>query len=215
MNLPPLNRRHLQLDAEHVVDILEVPRVLQTSEPTEYRAFEEIWALRKTRPTLRIHGRAVQVPRWQQAYGRDYAFSQQVSSALSTPPSLVPYLKWSQLTIDRRLNGILVNWYAAPGDEINLGRTTPAGDYIGPHRDSREGLVDGSPIVTISLGGNRMFRLRRYREKTRFIDIPVSDGVVVVLRYDTNLAFTHEIPRPRSSHGEGGRRVSITLRAFR
>ncbi|XAY03373.1 alkylated DNA repair [Paraconexibacter sp. AEG42_29] len=154
------------------------------------------------------------MPRWQQAYVRDYAFSGRVSAALDLPPVLQPFVSWSRDVIDPRLNGVLVNWYASPGDEIDDGETSSAGDYIGPHRDSRDGLIVGAPIVTISLGGLRTFRLRPYREKGPAVDVPLHNGAVVVVPFDTNLAYTHEVPRPRSTKGEVGRRISITLRAF-
>jgi alkylated DNA repair dioxygenase AlkB len=176
--------------------------------------FEALWDERAERPRLRIRGREVEIPRHQQAYDRDYSFSHQTSRALPITPLLVPFLEWARVAIDARLNGLLLNWYAAPGDPIGHGRTTKAGDYIGPHRDSRDGLVEGAPIVTISFGGTRVFRLRKYDERGCTFDVTVRNGDVVVLPFETNVAYTHEVPRPRSSRGESGRRISITLRAF-
>ena len=130
------------------------------------------------------------------------------------PAILSPFLDWARIAVDPGLNGLLLNWYAATGYSIGAGRISGGGDYIGPHRDSRNGLILESPIVTISLGGTRAFRLRKFDDRKRAFDIPVSNGTVIVLPFATNLAYTHEVPRPRSSHGETGRRISITLRAF-
>jgi len=147
-------------------------------------------------------GRPVKIPRWQQAYGEDYHFSGAVNRALPVPELLAPLLAWSKDTIDDRLNGLLLNWY-----DGNLGH------YIGRHRDSITNMVTGAPIVTISFGEERKFRLRQWRAGTQVpvIDVPVSEGSVIVIPYETNLAFTHEVP---ASKKWSGRRVSVTLRGF-
>jgi alkylated DNA repair dioxygenase AlkB len=141
----------------------------------------------------------VPIPRWQQAYGRDYHFSGTVNQALPVPEILAPFLVWVGEAIDAQLNGLLLNWYAAE-----------KGHYIGAHRDSRQGLVPGSPIVTISLGDTRTFRLRVPKEKG-FIDFEASHGAVFVMPWQTNLSVKHEVPRTSSATG---RRISITARAF-
>jgi alkylated DNA repair dioxygenase AlkB len=170
--------------------------------------FEELW---RSHPRdygeLRIHGRWVKTPRWQQAFGRDYVFSGQTNAALPIHPSLEPILDWARPTIDERLNGLLVNWYD--------GRL---GHYIGKHRDSPKGLIQGSPIVTVSLGEERTFRLAPWRGRGSEdrgaddrMDVLVRDGTVLVVPYETNQAWTHAVPATRR---RTGRRISITLRAF-
>jgi hypothetical protein len=56
-------------------------------------------------------------------------------------------------------------------------------------------LIDGSPILTISLGGARVFRMREYHDRNRSVDIPITDGVVIAMPFAQQ------------------RRISITLRA--
>ena len=84
--------------------------------------------------------------------------------------------------------------------------------YIGPHRDDEKQLLKGAPIVTISFGETRKFRLRRWKTTENFIDIIVAHGSVLVLPYITNLAFTHQVPK---STLQTGRRISVTIRAFK
>ena len=84
------------------------------------------------------------------------------------------------------------------------------GHYIGAHRDSRQGLVVGTPIVTISLGDTRIFRLRLPKEKG-FVDFDAKHGSVFVMPWETNLNVKHEVPRTTRATG---RRISITARAF-
>jgi alkylated DNA repair dioxygenase AlkB len=164
--------------------------------------FEALWQLQPVdSPTIRMHGRLVKVPRKQQAYGKDYHFSGQTSTALPIPELLTPMVAWARATVDDRLNGVLLNWYD--------GRL---GHYIGKHRDSRANMVDGAPIVTISLGEERKFRLAPWRRRNEdSVEFLADDGRVFVMPYETNLAWTHAVP---ASRRYTGRRISVTLRAF-
>jgi alkylated DNA repair dioxygenase AlkB len=159
--------------------------------------FQQLWDLHpETKPTIVLHGREVMIPRWQQAYGQDYRFSGQVSSALPIPAMLMPILEWATRTIHPGLNGLLLNWYDGPGH------------YIGPHHDSVINMIADAPIVTISFGESRKFRLSRGREKRDFL---AENGAVYVLPQDTNAVWKHAVPK---STRYAGRRISVTLRGF-
>lgn len=175
---------------------------LPTGLATSGDAFDALWHQQpRERPWIVIHGRRVQIPRNQQAYGADYAFSGQVSHALPVPELLAPYLGWAREAVDERLNGLLVNWYDAA-----------TADYIGAHHDKTKGLVTGSPIVTISCGASRTLRLSRGRGANREVrDFPAVAGSVFVMPWDTNRVWKHEVPHFAR---DTGRRISITLRAF-
>lgn len=163
-------------------------------------AFEALWALHPdTFHTIMMHGRPVQTPRWQQAYGRDYRYTGNTNRALPIPDALAGFLSWAQHAVDARLNGLLLNWY--DGQHRH---------YIGAHRDATGGLVEGTPVVTISLGESRPWRLRPWKLKG-FEDFEATHQRVFVLPWDTNLTTTHETTAP--TH-KTGRRISITLRAF-
>ena len=66
------------------------------------------------------------------------------------------------------------------------------------------------PIVTVSFGEERVFRLRPYRGRG-YTDVQARDGDVFLMPYGTNLAWTHELPRFKRYRG---RRISVTVRAF-
>ena len=163
--------------------------------------FEELWALHPAefyqmrQPGT---GATIPVPRWQQAYGRDYRYSGNVNRAMPVPSILAPFLAWTQAAIDPRLNGYLLNWYDAG-----------LAHRIGAHRDSITGLVEGAPIVTISLGAARVFRL--WAKDKGHVDFEAAHGSVFVLPWETNRSVKHGVPRRAS---DTGRRISITLRAF-
>jgi alkylated DNA repair dioxygenase AlkB len=141
------------------------------------------------------------VPRWQQAYGEDYRFSGQTSPAAPVPPLLGPLAGWARRAVHPALNALLVNWYEGPGH------------YIGPHHDATARMLPGCPIVTVSFGEERVFRLGRGAgdgRQTR--DFRAGDGTVFVLPRDTNDAWKHSVPK---SVRYTGRRVSVTIRGFR
>src|SRR5262249_15188719 len=129
----------------------------------------------------------------------DYAYSGTINRALPIAPLLEPFLAWARSAIDRRLNGLLVNWYDAEQRHC-----------IGAHRDSVIGLVVGTPIVTISLGATRTFRLRP-REGSSIVEFPASHGAVFIMPWETNLNTKHEVPHRKSA---SGKRIAITMRAF-
>lgn len=162
--------------------------------------FDRLWALHPdTFHVIKMHGKDVRTPRWQQAYGADYRYTGNTNRALPIPPDLEPLHRFI-LAIDPRLNGLLLNWYDAEH-----------GHYIGKHRDSTINMVKGAPIVTISLGAERVFRIRRWKGDAGIHDIPTGNGTLIVMPYDVNLAWTHEVPHNAKATG---RRISITARAF-
>lgn len=149
---------------------------------------------------IKMLGKSVQTPRWQQAYGATYSYTGSDNTALPIPSLLKSLLLWTRENVDERLNGLLLNWYYGPAD------------YIGPHHDDTDDLVVGSPIVTISFGEQRTFRLSKGRAPSkRIIDVTAGPGAVFVTPWDTNNAWKHSVPK-RTSYL--GRRISVTLRAF-
>ena len=61
-------------------------------------------------------------------------------------------------------------------------------------------MIEGVPIVTMSLGEERVFRLRPWKG-AGFIDFPVRNGTVIVMPYVTNKHWTHEVPHFSRPYG--------------
>lgn len=170
---------------------------------------EEFAAMWLTRPAgkhkIMMHGHLVDLPRGQAAHGKDYHFSGTRKVAGPIPESLMPLTTWVQTNIHAGLNGLLANYYDGPTE------------YIGPHHDSVKNMVKDAPIVTVSFGETRVFRmtLEGNREKKTIIldtkDFPAPNGTVFVMPYNTNLAWKHSVPK---STRYTGRRISVTFRAF-
>lgn len=169
---------------------------------TDEAAFERLWSLHPEQyHVIRMVGRRVATPRWQQAYGADYHYSGSVNVARPLPPVLLPYLAWTQRAIEPALNALLLNWYDGALQH-----------HIGAHRDSTEGLVPDMPIVTISLGSERSFCLiQGPRTALLRLEFPTSNGSVFVVPWATNAAWRHTVPHRAE---DGGCRISLTVRAF-
>lgn len=163
--------------------------------------FQKIWQLRPgSKHVIRVHGKFIETPRFQQAFGADYRYTGNVNRALPILAELRPILQWSKATVADDLNGLLLNWYDGPEQ------------YIGEHHDSISGLRPGSPIITISFGETRVFRLSRGTgpERTTY-DFNASEGTVFVMPFRTNHLWKHSVPK---STRYQGRRISVTFRAF-
>jgi alkylated DNA repair dioxygenase AlkB len=164
------------------------------------RQFEQLWSMHpKKRHVIHMVKGPVATPRWQQAYGADYHYTGSVNRAEPVPDSLQPYLSWGCENVHPQLNGILANWYDGS-----------LGHYIGKHRDSTINMIPAAPIVTISFGEERVFRLRPWKGRG-YRDFLTQPGGVFVMPFETNLHWTHEVPK---SAKHCGQRISITLRAF-
>jgi alkylated DNA repair dioxygenase AlkB len=166
--------------------------------------FERVWDLRPAeRHKIMIHGHEVAIPRLQEAYMADYQFSGTTKRAKPLPVLLQPLYDWVKEACYVGVGGtlgILGNWYEGPGQ------------YIGPHHDKYKDLVSGSPIVTVSFGETRTFRLTKGKgTDARVFDFPATDGAVFVLPFETNRIWKHSVPK---STKYKGRRISMTFRAF-
>ncbi|RCJ21121.1 2OG-Fe(II) oxygenase [Nostoc minutum NIES-26] len=185
-----------QLDENHQFWIGNIPDDLHLT-PAE---FNILWDMHPCNfYEIKIYGRLVKTPRWQQAYGINYQYTGRINKALPIPLLLEPLFQWSKANIDNRLNGILLNWYDGKLHH-----------YIGKHRDSTINILNGAPIVTISFGEERIFRLRPWKEEG-YQDFMTKHGCVFVMPYETNKAWTHEVPLLKKYQRQ---RISITLRAF-
>ena len=163
-------------------------------------SFETFWNLHpEAYHSIKLFEKVLKTPRWQQAYNKDYQYSGSKNNAEPVPEILKPYWQWCQDNIHTELNGLLLNWYDGS-----------LGHYIGKHRDSIDGLVQGTPIVTISFGQERIFRMRPW-QGTGFKDFKAENGDIVIIPWDTNMNWTHEVPKFKKY---AARRISVTLREF-
>jgi len=189
--------QRIKLDEEHALWASTLPETHVWKDA----GFEEAWNLHpERRHVVMMFGKPVEVPRWQQAYGATYRYTGSSNTALSIPKLFVPLLNYAKHEVDARLNGILLNWYEG------------GGDYIGPHHDDTRDLIEGTPIMTVSFGESRTFRITCGKGKEKqTVDQSADNGTIFVMPWDTNQVWKHSVPKSKRYKG---RRISVTFRAF-
>lgn len=196
-NSPPSHQpKIIQLDDESYVEHGYIPDTLQY-------VFDDLWALHPEEyGVVRIHGKYINTPRWQQSYCRPYYYSGMMHDALPLPSAFQPFLDWANTL--GTFNQVLINWYAD-------GR-----HYIGPHADNEAQLVRDSPVLSISLGQERLFRVRRKSDQEVIADINMPDKSYLTMCGKMQDRFLHEVPKVTGAKGaKMGRRINITFREFK
>ena len=74
-------------------------------------------------------------------------------------------------------------------------------DYISSHQDNEKQIVENSPIVSISFGQERVFRIRDSNKKI-ILDTKTEDASFVVMCGEFQKHFWHEIPKVTGKKGE-------------
>jgi len=190
---------HIDLAETSYLKIMELPQYLL---PTKDE-FNELWNLHpKEKGFVKMFGKLIQIPRWQQVFGNSYFYSGLYHQAIPMEPILIKFIEWCQ-KFDPDLNGCLVNWY-------DSGQS-----YIGAHSDNTEPLKRGSNIWTISLGATRkmLFEPKKNINSTKK-EVSLTNGTVVIMGGTCQETHKHSIPKtPKKVIS--GKRISITFRAFK
>ena len=87
-------------------------------------------------------------------------------------------------------------------------------DSVAPHNDHLYEISAGFPIALVSLGDVRTMAIREkpsagVRAKRRGIDVELEPGSLLVMSYETQLHFTHGIPKTDAPVGP---RISLAFR---
>lgn len=174
--------------------------------PDIHYNFNTLWNLHpKEYGQVRIAGKYVNTPRWQQSYCKPYWFSGMHHDALPLPDEFKPFLLWANTLFDDwAFNQVLINHYSD-------GR-----HYIGAHTDNEQQIVPNSPIVSISLGQTRLFRVRTKNTKEIVLDLEMLNKTYLAMCGRIQKEFTHEVPKVQGKKGSDmGKRINITFRVFR
>jgi alkylated DNA repair dioxygenase AlkB len=176
--------------------------------------FDEIWdAHPKEHALVKVYGKELPIPRFQQIYGRSYRFSGMTHEAkpIEEFPHdfLTTLLNYANAHMqsrgfygkeenkDKKLNGVVVNWY-------------DQGHYIGKHRDGESDLVPGMPIYSFSYGESRDFFLYSDKDGSK-THVCLHHNTMIVMGGTCQKTHKHAVPKRKDS----GRRINITLRCFK
>ena len=167
--------------------------------------FDILWDLHPIEHgKVKIMGKEIDVPRWQQVYLKDYYFSGIMHKKKDLPKEFIPFYKFvSMVSQNDYYNQIVINWYK------------DGSHYIGAHSDNEKQLIKNSPVFSISLGETRTFRIRDINTKEIIEDFELENGTCFVMGGNFQEKYTHEITKITGRRGElTERRINLTFRCF-
>jgi alkylated DNA repair dioxygenase AlkB len=98
---------------------------------------------------------------------------------------------------------------AVPFNSVGLNRYRDGRDSVAPHNDHLDVLVEGFPIALLSLGATRTMVMRAKERPRRALRVALEPGSLLLMSYDTQLHYTHGIPKTTEEVGE---RISLAFR---
>jgi alkylated DNA repair dioxygenase AlkB len=82
-------------------------------------------------------------------------------------------------------------------------------DSVAPHNDHLDEIVHGFPIALLSFGATRRMTIRAKPPARRVLHVDLAAGSLLVMSYETQLRYTHGIPKTNDSVGP---RISVAFR---
>jgi alkylated DNA repair dioxygenase AlkB len=162
--------------------------------PTAEAWFTELRAAVPWRTERRMmYEREVEVPRLLGSYRLDPA-------PPSTPTAILDAARRVVEHLDIPFNSVGLNLYRS-------GR-----DSVAPHNDHLYEIAKGFPIALLSLGATRRMTVRAKAEPPRVIHVDLEPGSLFVMDYNTQIHYTHAVPKTTAPVGE---RVSLAFRVKR
>ncbi len=139
---------------------------------------------------------------------RDVGFFSDVSAGYKYSGNTIPAKKLSDYPVLVEILGKVNEFTKSDFNAILVNRYANGDDYIGAHSDDEKSLGTNG-VVTISIGQERIFRIRDKKTKQIVSDIVVQDGDLYWMCGEFQKHFTHEIPKQKSAKGI---RISLTFR---
>src|SRR5262249_27875765 len=96
-----------------------------------------------------------------------------------------------------------------PFNTVGLNFYRDGRDSVAPHGDHLDEIVEGFPIVLLSLGATRRMTIRATAPPRRVLHVDLAAGSLLAMSYATQQHYTHGIPKPRESVGP---RISLAFR---
>ena len=96
-----------------------------------------------------------------------------------------------------------------PFNSVGLNLYRDGRDSVAPHNDHLYEIREGFPIALVSLGATRRFTIRAKTPPRRVIHVDLEPGSLLVMDYETQLHYTHAVPKTTTSAGE---RISLAFR---
>lgn len=216
---PPVERRKrykrhaLNDTGSSWVDSFQLPDELRLTRAQ----FDELWALHPAQyGQVKLYGKTLDTPRWQQAYGQPYRFSGMDHAALPMPAQVQPLLDYanslSQYTSKEHgggpFNMALLNWYE------------DGAHHIGYHRDDESTMrktPQGETLVfSLSFGAQRPLSLRPYNNGPgKALKLEQPNNSALVMGGLCQRTHQHAILKVSGKKAQQmGKRINVTFRQF-
>ncbi len=96
-----------------------------------------------------------------------------------------------------------------PFNSVGLNFYRDGRDSVAPHSDHLDEIVPGFPIALLSLGATRRMTIRAKEPPRRVLHVDLAGGSLLVMSYETQVHYTHGIPKTREPVGP---RISLAFR---
>jgi alkylated DNA repair dioxygenase AlkB len=127
-------------------------------------------------------------------------------------PRLTAHFRLGQPAVPRALAEAarqVVDGTRVPFNSVGLNFYRDGRDSVAPHNDHLGVLVPGHPIGLLSLGSLRRMTIRAKEEPRRVLHVDLEPGSLLLMSYETQLHYTHGIPKTTAPVGE---RISLAFR---
>jgi alkylated DNA repair dioxygenase AlkB len=105
--------------------------------------------------------------------------------------------------------GQVTAFTGTPFTSVGLNFYRDGRDSVAPHNDHLDEIVPGFPIALLSLGATRRMTIRAKQPPRRVLHVDLEAGSLLVMSYETQLHYTHGIPKTNESVGA---RISLAFR---
>jgi alkylated DNA repair dioxygenase AlkB len=173
--------------------------------------FQRVWELHPPQyQTIKMFGKDVLTPRYQQMYGRPGRVSGVLFEAKPIPTEMELVVRLLQAFVispqtgESYLTSLLINWFAN-GDHC-----------ISAHSDDESHLHHNSPVFSLSLGATRRFvitpRANTSAANPKKMELLLNDGDLVIMGGAMQKTHKHAVPKMKKS---AGKRMSVTMRCYK
>ena len=98
---------------------------------------------------------------------------------------------------------------SVPFDSVGLNLYRDGRDSVAPHNDHLYDIREGFSIALLSLGATRQMTIRAKAAPHRSMHVHLEPGSLLVMDYETQIHYTHGVPKTRAVVGE---RISLAFR---
>jgi alkylated DNA repair dioxygenase AlkB len=103
----------------------------------------------------------------------------------------------------------VIDELGVPFNSVGLNLYRDGRDSVAPHNDHLDEIRQGFPIALVSLGATRSMTIRAKALPRRVIRVDLEPGSLLVMAYETQLHYTHAVPKTAERVGE---RISLAFR---